>query len=123
MAAETFVFCTLTDPEWAQVGKLSPVMTVREDEGLTVVVNEATAVSSGLAAGPPMRMITLTVYSDLEAVGLTAAFAEALTSAGVSANVVAGYHHDHIFVPRHDADKAMSALITLQRAAAVGVAG
>ena len=34
--------------------------------------------------------ISLTVHSDLEAVGLTAAFSTALGQAGVSCNVVAG---------------------------------
>ena len=64
-----------------------------------------------------MRLITLTVHSSLEAVGLTAAFSAALTGAGISANVVAGYYHDHIFVPERDADRAIETLQALSRAA------
>jgi hypothetical protein len=60
--------------------------------------------------------ITLMVHSDLEAVGLTAAFAHALGQAGISCNVVAGAYHDHIFVPFEQALPAMDALIELQRA-------
>ena len=58
--------------------------------------------------------ITLRVHSSLEAVGLTARFAEALTQAGISCNVVAAYYNDHIFVPSHQAEKALSALQKLK---------
>ena len=57
--------------------------------------------------------ITLTVHSSLEAVGLTAAFSNALAGAGISCNVIAAYHHDHIFVPVHSTEKAMAALQSL----------
>jgi hypothetical protein len=70
-----------------------------------------------------MRRITLRVHSALDGVGLTAAFSSELAAAGISCNVVAGYHHDHIFVPDADADRAMAALHALSdrhRAAAGG---
>jgi hypothetical protein len=57
-----------------------------------------------------MARITLTVQSSLEAVGLTAAFASVLAQGGISANVIAGFHHDHIFLPAADADRAMTLL-------------
>jgi hypothetical protein len=57
--------------------------------------------------------ITLTVYSSLEAVGLTAAVSKALTDANISCNVIAAYHHDHIFVPIQDAQHAMKVLENL----------
>jgi hypothetical protein len=57
-----------------------------------------------------MSWITLNIHSSLEAYGLTAAFSNALAEANVSCNVVAGVYHDHIFVPRNDADKAMTVL-------------
>jgi hypothetical protein len=89
---------------------LHPIGTFREDEGLTVIVSAEEAQRMGLAASAPLRQITLTVHSSLEAVGLTAAFATELTRHGISANVVAGYYHDHIFVGADDADRAMAAL-------------
>lgn len=57
--------------------------------------------------------ISLGVHSSLEAVGLTAALSNALAAKGISANVVAGLNHDHIFVPwdfRIDALQAIRAL-------------
>ena len=54
--------------------------------------------------------ITLTVHSSLDAVGLTAAFSKALSDEGISCNVVAAFYHDHIFVDRNDAEKALQIL-------------
>eukprot|EP00439_Symbiodinium_sp_Y106_P001530 s7332_g1.t1 len=54
--------------------------------------------------------ITLTVHSSLEAVGLTAAFASALAREGISANVVAAFFHDHVFVDIKDAERAVATL-------------
>jgi hypothetical protein len=50
------------------------------------------------------------VHSSLDAVGLTAAVANKLASREISANVVAAYYHDHIFVRKEKADIAMAAL-------------
>jgi hypothetical protein len=55
-------------------------------------------------------MITLNVHSSLEAIGLTAAVAGRLALHGISANVVAAYYHDHIFVPTADAERAVVVL-------------
>ncbi len=68
-----------------------------------------------VAAEEPWARISLTLHSDLAAVGLTAAFAAALAAAGISANVVAGFYHDHIFVPWERRGDAMEALHALSR--------
>lgn len=106
-----FVFATIAGPLLPE--GLRPIGTFREDEGLTVIVPAADAGRAGLTASKPMRQITLTVHSSLEAVGLTAAFATELTRHGISANVVAGYCHDHIFVGAEDAERAVTALLAL----------
>ena len=104
-----YVYCRVPadDTGWLS---LNPLGVFREDEGMTLILDKADADKAELAYGPVMRCITLTVHSALEAVGLTAAVAVALTRHGISANVVAAYHHDHIFVPADDAERALAAL-------------
>jgi hypothetical protein len=57
------------------------------------------------------------VFSSLEGVGLTAAVASALSQADIACNMVAAYHHDHVFVPSNRADMAMEILTALQATA------
>lgn len=87
---------------------------IREPEGLSLVLEESVAAATGLKPALRCAWITLNVNSDLEAVGLTAAFATALGQAGISCNVVAGLNHDHIFVPLHQAEQAMVELRALR---------
>ena len=51
----------------------------------------------------------------LHAVGLTAAVASCLAEQGISANVLAAYYHDHVFVPHDQAEDAMHALQLLSQ--------
>ncbi len=110
----TYVFTTVPGPD-APPG-LAPFATVREDEALTLVVRREEADRAGLPYHYLAARITLLVHSDLAAVGLTAAVSTALTGAGISCNVLAGYHHDHLFVAEDDADRALSVLQDLTRA-------
>ncbi|WP_367136363.1 MULTISPECIES: ACT domain-containing protein [Streptomyces] len=89
---------------------VAPVVTVRESEGLTLVVRQEEADAAGLPYEYVAGWITLRVHSALEAVGLTAAISQALAQAGLSCNVVAGYHHDHLFVPYERAEEAVRLL-------------
>jgi uncharacterized protein len=99
------------------LGGLTMIAMVREREGVTVVAPEAEAVRAGLPIVFRAAWITLTVHSDLQAIGLTAAFATALGNAGISCNVIAGAFHDHIFVPADRGAAALRALRQLQHAA------
>lgn len=110
-----FVYASVPAGELADYLGRAPLGMFREQEGVTLILPAEAA--ADLAVSPPMRMITLTVHSSLAAVGLTAAFATALTAEGISANVVAGYHHDHIFVPERQAEQALAALRALSRRA------
>lgn len=100
----TFVFATLDTacPE--------AIATIREAEGLSVILPLDTARAKGLPTDLPMRMITLRVHSALDGVGLTAAVATALAEAGIPCNMVAGHHHDHAFVPAGRAEEAVTVL-------------
>lgn len=101
-----FVFVTCGEvPEGAE-----PLAWVREDEGVTVVLGQEAADRLGLPYDFVAAMITLRVHSSLAAVGLTAAVARALADAGISCNVIAGYHHDHLFVPHDDGLRATQLL-------------
>jgi hypothetical protein len=91
-----------------------PLATFEEDEGMTAIVEQARAERAALAGVGPFAMITLDVDSSLEAVGFLATIARALAEAGIAANAVAAYHHDHLFVPvarAADALRILDALI------------
>ena len=84
--------------------------TIQEDEGPTYVVAVGDAVEVGAPVDFVAVWLTLTVWSSLASVGLTAAFASALADADVPCNVLAGYHHDHLLVPAERADVALRVL-------------
>lgn len=116
LVAGEFVYCTVPASQLEDYLHLRPLALFHETEGLTLILPQDTANKAGLQASAPLRQITLKVHSSLEAVGLTAAFSHALTEAGISANVVAAYYHDHIFVPAIDAERAVEALRQLSAA-------
>jgi len=91
------------------------VASIREPEGLSVILPEQAALELDAPIAFTAAWISLTVHSDLAAIGLTAAFSRALEHAGISCNVVAGVHHDHLFVPVEQAQAAMDALHALSR--------
>ena len=93
------------------------VASIREAEGVSVILPEQVARDLKLPAAFTAAWITLKVHSDLSAVGLTSAFSTALAEAGISCNVVAGVHHDHLFVPFDRAQQAMDTLMALSRPA------
>jgi len=104
-----FVFCTVKS-SLSEVVSLQPIATFMEQEGLTVIVEKRLAEQANLEFDGVFKLITLTVHSSLDAVGLTAAVATKLAEHGVSANVVAAFFHDHIFVQINKAEQAMLAL-------------
>jgi hypothetical protein len=112
-----YVFASL--PHDAVMSGAGIVATFREREGMTVVMEEGAAQAAGIAPLFRAAWITLTVHSDLNAVGLTAAFARVLGEANISCNVMAAAYHDHIFVPVDDGQRAIEALLALQRGAAM----
>ena len=109
---EQYVFVTVAGV-YGDYAELDPIASFKEAEGLTLVVNLARAEQANLAFDGVFRCISLTVHSSLEAVGLTAAVASKLAEYEISANVIAGYYHDHIFVPDAQAQKALQALAEL----------
>lgn len=111
-----FAFVAL--PSDAALDPVLVVASIRETEGLSVICPEQVALDLNLPIAFIAAWITLTVRSDLAAVGLTAAFSNALGQAGISCNVVAGVYHDHLFVPVDQSQKAMEALRALSQSTA-----
>ncbi len=107
---DEFVFCTLAQEREEVASDLLALATFREEEGLSLVLERNLAERRGLQYGPVMRCISLTVHSALDAVGLTAAISGRLARQGISANVIAAYFHDHVFVPAAQAEEALEAL-------------
>ena len=103
-----FVFCTIAANE--SIPAINPLMTFREQEGMTLVVPREDAEAGGLSHAFPSRLITLTVHSALDAVGFLAAINGRLAEASISVNAVSAFHHDHLFVPVDRADEAMALL-------------
>jgi uncharacterized protein len=89
-----------------------PFAVIHEDEGTTLVLTQDQADRLGLAYGYVAARITLTINSDLTAIGLTAEVSRVLAEAGISCNVIAGLAHDHLFV---DFDRGAEALARLER--------
>jgi hypothetical protein len=77
---------------------------IRETEGVTVI-----------CSGKGWARIMLQVHSSRAAVGLTARIAESLAAHGISANMVAAFHHDHVFVPWERRDEALKILGNLSK--------
>jgi len=109
LLAPEFVFCTVSGSLIDYVS-LNPTAIFLEAEGLTLVLEKGKAQIAGFQFEGSFRQITLTVHSSLEAVGLTAAVSAKLAEQGISANVIAAYYHDHIFVQSAKAEKALAAL-------------
>ena len=87
---------------------------LREEEGTTVVATVEAAAREGWDVGFEAAWLTLDVHSALEAVGLTAAVAQALATEDIPCNVLAGCVHDHLLVPADRADDARSCLERLR---------
>jgi len=116
LADDLFVFATL--PGGKVPGGLTPQMVFHEAEGTTLIVTAQQALAHGMAHEFPCRMITLNVHSSLDAVGFIARIATALAGHGMGVNPVAGFYHDHLFVPDGREGDAMRILNDLVAASA-----
>lgn len=106
-----YVFVTV--PDTFEFDRQEVICTFRESEGTTLILPKAKANALGLSYDFVAAWITLQVHSSLHAVGLTAKVSAALAEQRISCNVIAAYHHDHIFVDAKDADLAMQVLAAL----------
>ena len=112
-----YVFCCVDNAE--QVAVLVKQQRLKglyyENEGTTLILEQAIADEYELQYSGTFSCITLNVHSSLDAVGLTAAVSSALALEDISANVVAAFFHDHIFINVEDAQKALTTLRNLSQ--------
>ncbi|WP_416440393.1 ACT domain-containing protein [Leeuwenhoekiella sp. A16] len=108
-----YVFVTVKNLD--KIGRNDTICEFKEEEGTTIVIEKNKADTLKLNYTFIASWITLTIHSSLDAVGLTAAFSGALAKNEISCNVIAGYYHDHIFVDKKDAKKAMQTLTALSQ--------
>ncbi|MFW9802964.1 MAG: ACT domain-containing protein [Candidatus Thorarchaeota archaeon] len=113
---------TLSDVEYVFVSveesliedlKDDALLMFREDEGVTFIVERGIADSRKLQYLATWALITLSVHSDLEAIGFIAKISTELAKEGISVNVVSAYYHDHLFVPFEDGEEALEVLQAL----------
>lgn len=113
-----YVFVTLPDNNVPE--GLAPRMMFHEAEGTTLIVLASEAKAHSLDFEFPSRMITLNVHSSLEAVGFMAVIATALANGNMGVNPVAGFFHDHIFVPEGREEDALRVIAQIAKDAQEG---
>ena len=109
----SYVFCCLDNPKDERLHLLNPLATFAEAEGLTVVINKDIADNLQIDYDGEFSCISLMVHSSLHAVGLTAAVSRVLSEVDISANIIAAYYHDHVFVPKEKTHQALDTLKSL----------
>ena len=103
-----YVFCSIKDINKINIKNI--ICSFKESKGYSIIISKDEATSNNLPFYFISAWITLNIDSKLDSVGLTSSFSRDLTKAGISCNVIAAYHHDHIFVPYKKKDEAMKIL-------------
>ena len=103
-----YVFCSIIDINKISMNNI--ICSFKESEGYSIIISKEEAIKNNLPFYFVSAWITLEIDSTLDSVGLTSSFSRELTNAGISCNVIAAYHHDHIFVPYKKRLKAVKIL-------------
>ena len=115
LSPDVFVYASVDSI--SSLKEIEPICTFAEAEGLSIIVEREQAERAHLSSILEVRMITLTVHSDLEAVGFIARISAVLAKAHIPCNVVSACFHDYIFVPSELAQTALYLLIALTETA------
>lgn len=109
-----FVFCTIKK-EKVRGLKIKPLLIFEEKEGTTLIITKKEAVNNKLSYENVWSLITLTVHSDLNAVGFLAAITAKLAEKEISVNAVSAYYHDHLFVRKEKAAETLKLIKKLSK--------
>jgi hypothetical protein len=112
-----YVFCSIQENQLEDLE--NPLLVFRESEGPTVIVTKVVAEENEFDFNSSWGLVTLSIHSDLEAVGFLAAITRHLADAGISVNTVSAFYHDHLFVPYERVDEATSILLDLANSSRV----
>jgi hypothetical protein len=108
---DIFVFTTFKEGDIPSY--LDPIMMFKENEGTTLIITQGAAERAEVPFEFPCRMITLNIHSALCAVGFIAKITSRLAELDMGVNPVAGFYHDHLFIPAYRAEDAMMELCEL----------
>ena len=108
-----FVFCSVDNVK--NIKEENIMASIVETEGITIVLKKEIADILKLPYSVTMNWITLNVNSSLELVGLSAIISKKFADNHISCNLMAGYYHDHIFVPVKDSNMVIKLLYELSQ--------
>lgn len=114
LIGRNFVFCSISEEKFSKLG-FNPTMSFKEKEGITIITEKERADKNLLNYQGEWAMITLTVNSDLHAVGFLAKIIGALANKNISVNAVSAFYHDHLFVSSERSEEAMEILNSLSK--------
>ncbi len=90
---------------------------IQEDQGVTVIMDAQAAKDRDWEEQPVFAKITCGAPTALTSVGLTAMITQTIASRGIPCNVIAGFHHDHLFVPTERSAEVLGLLQSLSEQA------
>jgi len=105
-------FASLADESLVERDKV--LATFHENNRLAIIAPKGYLDSLGIENEGPYAKLTIDVHTSLELVGLTAVMATKLAENGISANVVAAFYHDHVFVQYELREKSITLLENLK---------
>jgi len=94
------------------------IAVVREREGITAVFEERAKEALSLSAEKvegPFALISFSTITALSEHGITAKISAALAREKIPSNFFAGFYHDHVLVPYDMKEKAMAALLSIEK--------
>lgn len=101
-------------PDDSGISRAEVLATFQENGRLAVIAPKQYLDSLTIENEGPYAKLTIDVHTSLELVGLTAVMASALAKHGISANVVAAFYHDHVFVQYELRERAIELLEDLK---------